>query len=74
MKKDCRICGSRMVWSHPIIPDCMQESSCYLGGDWPICHDCMMEHCVHTNCFACNYGKYPDCRFLKMKMHYKNND
>lgn len=69
----CRICGCNMVWENPYAPGLYQESSCYLGDNWPICHDCMVEHCTHANCLACNYGKYPDCRFLKMKVFYLQN-
>lgn len=74
MEKNCKICGCQMVWEHPSIPGHFQESSCYLGSDWRICHDCMVEHCVNTNCLACNYGKYPDCRFLKMKLYYRDGE
>jgi hypothetical protein len=34
----------------------------------------MVEHCCGTNCYACEYGKYPDCRFLDMKRHYMSED
>jgi hypothetical protein len=30
----------------------------------------MVEHCININCYACEYGKYPDCRFIEMKKHY----
>jgi hypothetical protein len=38
--------------------------------DWPVCHDCMAEHCCQTNCLACGYGEYPGCRFSALKRHY----
>lgn len=72
--KNCRLCGAQMVWENPYLPGHFQESSCYLGEGWPICHDCMVEHCVHASCLGCNYGKYPDCRFLKMKIYYRDNN
>ena len=71
--KNCKLCGKKMVWEHPYLPGHFLESSCNLE-DWPICHECMVEHCVGTNCMGCGYGKYPDCRFLDMKRHYMNND
>lgn len=73
-KIKCKICGCAMVWEHPQVPGVFQESSCYLGDGWPICRDCMIDHCVHANCLACNYGKYPDCQFLEMKTVYLRNN
>jgi hypothetical protein len=68
--KNCKICGVKMIWENPQIPGHFHESSCYLGGGWPICHSCMIEHCLSTNCLGCEYGQYPKCRFLKMKRLY----
>lgn len=73
MNKNCKVCGCKMVWKHPSISGMFVKSSCDLD-DWPICHDCMVEHCVHANCLGCNYGKYPDCRFLEMKLHYRDKE
>jgi hypothetical protein len=62
-----------MTWAHPILPGHVMESSCNIE-DWPICHDCMMEHCRRTNCLGCEYngGDYKDCRFLDIKRHCMN--
>jgi hypothetical protein len=68
MEKNCKLCGCAMVWASSV-PGHFLESSCNLE-DWHICHECMVEHCVNTNCYGCGYGKYPDCRFLDMKRHY----
>ena len=40
--------------------------------DWPDCRSCMIEHCVTTNCFGCEFnpGNYNDCRFLETKIFY----
>ena len=73
MTKKCKLCGGNMIWENPYIPGHFHESSCNIE-DWPICHDCMVEHCCHTNCLGCEYGKYPDCRFLEMKQHYMSDD
>jgi len=73
MKKNCKLCGGAMVWEHPEIPGLFLSSSCNIE-EWPICHDCMVEHCCQTNCLGCEYGKYPDCRFLNLKKHYMDED
>lgn len=35
--------------------------------DLDICRNCLQYHCETTNCLKCEYGKYPDCRFLHLK-------
>lgn len=69
----CRTCGVPLVWKNKDA-DMSQMSSEYLGGLWPICKSCMIEHCTRANCSACNYGRYPDCRFLKLKSEYLKED
>ena len=71
--KSCKVCGCSMAWVHPVLPGRILVSSCNLE-DWEICHECMVEHCCGTNCYACKYGKYPDCRFLEMKRHYMSEN
>jgi hypothetical protein len=73
LAKNCELCGVKMVWENPYLPGHWQESSCEIE-DWPICHDCMVEHCCRTNCLGCEYGKYPDCRFFDLKRHYMSDD
>jgi len=73
MIKNCKLCGWNMVWENPDIPGHFHESSNNLE-DWHICRECMAEHCCQTNCHGCEYGKYPDCRFLYMKRHYLEED
>ena len=73
MTKNCKICGCTMVSEYSNIPVRYWESSCNIE-NWPICHDCMVEHCTGINCYACKYGKYPECRFLDMKKHYIEKD
>lgn len=67
--KNCKVCGSRMVWENPNLRGHFHESSCNLA-DWDICHDCMVDHCVKTDCADCNFGKLPECRFHSMKINY----
>ena len=39
-----------------------------------ICHDCLIEHCVHTNCLGCDWYKYPDCPHIFTKNIYLDED
>jgi hypothetical protein len=70
--KSCTMCGCELVWKHPET-DMYMESSANLP-DWPICHGCMVDHCVQTNCLGCGYGEYPACQFLSTKRHYMSKD
>ena len=72
-KTRCEVCGAESLWEHSTQPDIIMADSSYLE-DWPLCQDCMIEHCVNTSCLACNYGKYPDCRFLDMDWYYQYDD
>ena len=68
--KYCAGCGCELVWEH--IPRVRLASSANIE-DYPICHDCMIEHCVSTNCYACELGTYSDCRFLELKQNYMSD-
>ncbi len=70
--KNCQNCGCQLEWKHPGLKTTMASSVDI--PDWPICHSCMVEHCVSTQCFGCGYGKYPDCQFLSLKRLYLNPD
>ena len=63
----CNICGCELVQGTIDTPGNYTTSPYYLGENWPICRDCMVEHCNYTNCYGCQYGKYPECRFLSLK-------
>ena len=71
--KNCETCGCKLVWENPILKGHFQASSSNLE-NWDYCRDCMIDHCCTTNCYGCNYGKYPDCQFLEMKKHYMSQD
>lgn len=71
--KHCKLCGGAMVWENPNLKGHFQESSCNIEG-WPVCHDCMIEHCCNTDCSACKYGNVTDCRFHDLKKHYMGKD
>lgn len=65
-EKVCSVCGQKTVYEHPDIPGLFMNNSDDIPG-WPVCMSCMEEHCCTTNCLKCEYGKFPDCRFLDMK-------
>lgn len=66
----CKDCGAKLTG----ITDAgdVYASSHYNGTEY--CDSCMIEHCVHTNCFGCKRGKYPDCPFLAQKKFYMEDD
>jgi hypothetical protein len=64
--KRCPVCECGLTWE--AAPNRFAESSADTE-DFPLCYECMIEHCIRTNCYVCNYGKYPECRFLEMKLH-----
>jgi len=70
---NCQVCGCEMAWERPDEPGNFIASSCYLGDNWLICHDCMEEYCNLTNCYGCRYSKYPGCRFQYLKKHCSND-
>jgi hypothetical protein len=74
-EKTCMLCGTTTVWENPEIPGHFHESSNDIE-DWPICHDCMIEHCCHTDCDDCEYKPLitSDCRFFEMKQIYSEPD
>lgn len=61
----CKICGIEMGvrTAAGII-----AKSCYNGTD--ICDDCIIDHCLSTNCLSCTIGKYPECEYLDRKKFY----
>lgn len=66
---ECKMCGSKLgQFINPFRIIC---SSDYIDG-WPYCMSCMIEHCVATNCYGCefNKGDYHNCQFFYMKQNY----
>lgn len=59
---DCNHCGKPLVWRNNGIAFASED---YVGGC--LCMDCRIEHCLHTNCLACEIGSYPGCRFENLK-------
>lgn len=73
-EKKCKVCGAEMLFMCPeILPDRIMKSSCDID-NWQFCLDCTVEHCVSTNCLGCEYGKYPNCNFLGLKLAHKNKN
>lgn len=48
-------------------------SSSYIDG-CSTCYECMIEHCLSTNCLACDKGNYPDCEHVSLKEYYRYED
>ena len=65
----CRICGTNVA-------ACKTETGWILSssseGDegMGICHECLVEHCCNTNCFGCDWYKYPNCPHIETKKIY----
>ena len=64
----CSNCDCALAWKIPG-KDYSICSSAYFEG-FSLCHDCLVEHCLNTNCFGCNIGKYPECAFFPTKNYY----
>ena len=61
----CSTCGRKMGIKTDVG---IVMKSCYNGTE--ICDDCMLEHCVSTNCLGCRIGRYPECQHLERKKFY----
>ena len=69
----CRICGHNVA-------------ACKIGDRWilssssegdeekGICHECLVEHCLSTNCLGCDWYKYPECPHIITKKIYMEED
>lgn len=66
----CSVCNCWLASREP--NGVSYASSHYNGTD--ICDDCMVEHCLATNCLGCTLGNYPDCQFLPMKKSYQEDE
>ena len=66
--KHCETCGGTVVWEQSVEQSMVQSQvNSDDIKDWPICRDCMIEHCIGTNCLGCSYGVYINCMFMEMK-------
>lgn len=63
----CKMCGEelgiRMTDGNIICRSSYVEDNDY-------CHECQVEHCMSTNCLACEIGEYPNCRHQGLKNAY----
>lgn len=68
----CRICGDNVA----VKTDTGWILSSESEGDESkgICHSCLVEHCLHTNCIGCDWYKYPDCPHVVTKNIYLDED
>lgn len=62
----CRICNTNVAIK--VAEDRFILSSNSEGDEEKgICNDCLVEHCVNTHCFGCDWYKYPDCPHIELK-------
>ena len=68
----CRICNTRVS----IRTDTGWILKTNSEGDESkgICHDCLIEHCMHTACLECDWYKYPDCPHVFTKNIYLDEE
>lgn len=64
----CVICGSKVGFRHG---DRYLLSSSAEGDEAKgICHECLIEHCMQTNCLACDWHKCGSCPHVDTKKIY----
>lgn len=68
----CRMCGDRV--SIKTDNGWMLKSNSEGDEGKGICHTCLVEHCVNTNCLGCDWYKYPDCPHIRTKKIYMEED
>ena len=68
----CRICNTRV--SIRTQNGWILKSNSEGDESKGICHECLVEHCVQTNCLGCDWYKYPHCPHTKTKMIYLMED
>lgn len=74
---ECRMCGRKLG---QLIELTDKDSFIICNSDyieeWDYCESCMIEHCVNTNCYGCefNKGNYHDCQFFQMKKYYLESE
>ncbi len=66
--------------------ECHERVSIKVNGGWilssesegdegmGICHSCLVEHCLKTNCFGCDWYEYPNCPHIETKKVYMEED
>jgi hypothetical protein len=63
----CKMCGRELGVR---LPDgSIICSSSYIENN-DYCYECQLDHCMSTNCLACEIGHYPDCQHLDRKKFY----
>ena len=68
----CRICDTRV--SIKTKDGWILKSNSEGDESKGICHDCLIEHYIHTNCLGCDWYKYPDCPHVFMKKIYLDEE
>lgn len=68
----CRICGDNVAIKTET--GWILFSSSEGDENKGICYDCLVEHCISTNCLGCDWYKYPDCPHITTKNIYLDED
>ena len=64
----CTMCGNRVGRR---VGDTYIMSSSSEGDEGKgICHECLVEHCVNTNCLSCKLYEYTECPHIELKLNY----
>lgn len=64
--KTCRICGAELLF--PTYNDSYIASSDFVEAFPGICYNCLVSHCVETDCAACDLVDNPaKCSFVEVK-------
>lgn len=68
----CRICNHNVAIK--TVTGWILSSSSEGIEERGVCHDCLIEHCVNTNCLGCDWYKYPECPHIEIKKIYMEED
>ena len=68
----CRICSTSV--SVKTVNGWILKSNSEGDESKGICYDCLIEHCVNTNCLRCDWYKYYDCPHVETKKIYMEED
>lgn len=64
----CRICGQNVAVK--IETGWILSSESEGDESKGICHSCLVEHCLGTNCLGCDWDQYPECPHTETKKIY----
>ena len=68
----CRICDTRV--SVRTDTGWILKSNSEGDENKGICHECLVRHCMSTDCLRCDWYKYLDCPHIGTKNIYMDED